>query len=108
MPSSLAACSSSRWGSANKPAWAQFSGLSGGSRVGVAHVAFSQSQNKSDLVRSIRAMPIKLVRVSKDNSKAAHDMAQDWITKLSRQVWHSLRTLYAIQVQVLGTWLLKP
>jgi hypothetical protein len=40
-------------------------------------------------------MPIKLVRVSKDNSKAAQDMAQEWITKLSRQVWaHSSTSGY--------------
>lgn len=46
------------------------------------------ARGKTDLVRSIRAMPIKLVRVSKDNSKAAQDMAQEWLSKLSRQVWH--------------------
>jgi hypothetical protein len=45
------------------------------------------ARGKTDLVRSIRVMPIKLVRVSKDNSKAAQDMAQEWLTKLSRQVW---------------------
>lgn len=47
-----------------------------------------QARGKTDLVRSIRAMPIKLVRVSKDNSKAAQDVAQEWLSKLSRQVWN--------------------
>lgn len=46
----------------------------------------TQARGKTDLVRSIRAMPIKLVRCSKDNSNAAQDMAQEWLTKLSRQV----------------------
>jgi hypothetical protein len=46
------------------------------------------ARGKTDLVQSIRAMPIKLVRVSKDNSQAAQDMAQEWLSKLSRQVWH--------------------
>lgn len=50
------------------------------------HVVHLQAREKSDLIRSIRAMPIKLVRVSKDNSKAAQAMAQEWMAKLSRQV----------------------
>lgn len=41
---------------------------------------------KSDLVRDIRPVPIKLVSVSKGNSKAAADMAGEWREKLERYV----------------------
>eukprot|EP00878_Enallax_costatus_P026735 GHUV01028721.1.p2 GENE.GHUV01028721.1~~GHUV01028721.1.p2 ORF type:complete len:122 (+),score=44.79 GHUV01028721.1:944-1309(+) len=57
----------------------------GVSRV-IVGAASSKSKYSSDLVRSVRAMPIKLISVSKGNSKAATAMAQEWITKLARQV----------------------
>lgn len=57
------------------------------------HVLFSQNRGKTDLVRSIRAMPIKLVRVSKDNSKAAQDMASEWTAKLARLAGNNRREL---------------
>jgi hypothetical protein len=46
----------------------------------------SSSSSSSELVRSVRAMPIKLVSVGKGNSKAAQAMAQEWLGKLARQV----------------------
>lgn len=52
--------------------------------------ASSKSKYSSDLVRSVRAMPIKLVTVGKGNSQAATAMAQEWITKLARQVGDGL------------------
>lgn len=51
--------------------------------------AYSSSKPRSstsDLVRSVRAMPIKLISVGKGNSKAAQAMAQEWLEKLARQV----------------------
>uniref|UniRef100_A0A383VJ92 Uncharacterized protein n=1 Tax=Tetradesmus obliquus TaxID=3088 RepID=A0A383VJ92_TETOB len=42
------------------------------------------SSSSSELVRSVRAMPIKLVSVGKGNSKAAQAMAQEWLEKLAR------------------------
>lgn len=47
----------------------------------------SGGSKNSDLVRSIRALPIKLIRVSKDSSKASQECAQEWVAKLARQVW---------------------
>jgi intracellular sulfur oxidation DsrE/DsrF family protein len=42
-------------------------------------------------------MPIKLVRVSKDNSKAAQDCSKEWLKKLTRQVCR--KTLQSQQQQ---------
>lgn len=48
------------------------------------------SSSSSELVRSVRAMPIKLVSVGKGNSRAAQAMAQEWLEKLARQVGRGL------------------
>lgn len=38
----------------------------------------------SSLARSVRAMPIKLISVSKRDSRAAQAMADEWVAKLGR------------------------
>jgi 23S rRNA (pseudouridine1915-N3)-methyltransferase len=40
--------------------------------------------NDSFTPRDVRPVPIKIVTVSKDNSKGAQLMAQEWSTKISR------------------------
>ncbi|KAF8072559.1 RNA methyltransferase [Scenedesmus sp. PABB004] len=49
-----------------------------------AAAAATRAGGGAELVRSVRAMPIKLISVSKGNSKAAQAMAAEWIDKLAR------------------------
>lgn len=64
--------------------WSSSSSSSSTSRSARQVAVACSSRGKTDLVRSIRAMPIKLVRVSKDSSKAATDYSNEWVTKLQR------------------------
>lgn len=66
------------------PASLAAAGSSSGSRSAQQVAVACSSRGMTDLVRSIRAMPIKLVRVSKDSSKAATDFSNEWVTKLQR------------------------